>query len=47
MRALTASAALVLAAALLLPAAALSDLGCEVAQGQQIANAVRSGQRDC
>ncbi|MGA8925150.1 MAG: hypothetical protein WB462_02885 [Solirubrobacterales bacterium] len=47
MRALTASAALVLAAALLLPVAALADLGSEVAQGQQIANAVRSGQRDC
>ena len=47
MRALTASAALALAAALLLPAATLADLGSEVAQGQQIANSVRSGQRDC
>lgn len=47
MRALTASAAVALAAVLLLPAAALADLGSGVAQGQQIANAVRSGQRDC
>ena len=47
MRALTASAALALAAAWLLPAAAFGDLSSEVAQGQEIANAVRSSQRDC
>jgi hypothetical protein len=47
MRALTTSATLALAAALLLSAASLADLGSEVAQGQQIANSLRSGQRDC
>jgi hypothetical protein len=45
-RALRAAAILALAAALL-PATALADLGSEVQQGQQIANSLRSGQRDC
>ena len=47
MRGLRAAAILALVAALFLPATALADLGSEVQQGQQIANSLRSGQRDC